>query len=333
MASGIGDKAEMSKLTAIQDGSTDIDPVWAGGGAHIPDWFSWAMSVPREEGFVEVDGARVHYLRWGRRGRAKLLMSHGFLAHARCFAFIAPYLAQDYDVVAFDLAGMGDSEMRGVADEAARGKEFAEISEALDLRADGANPVIIAHSFGARAALTAVSQTPDAFAGVIVCDLMVMRPQKLEEYWTMGLWSPGSGNPDKPVRRYPSYAAARERYILAPPQPVGEPFLLDYMAFHSLRRDGEEWAWKFSPEVFRRDNNSDEWLSVGRKLVDAPGRKAVIHGEKSQLFDRDSACYIRELGGGDIPIVAVPNARHHLMLDQPLAFVAALRAVLAFWNI
>ncbi|TNE32120.1 MAG: alpha/beta hydrolase, partial [Alphaproteobacteria bacterium] len=26
-------------------------------------------------------------------------------------------------------------------------------------------------------------------------------------------------------------------------------------------------------------------------------------------------------------------ARHHLMLDQPLAFVAALRAVLAFWSI
>ena len=104
----------MNEMKPIHDGSTDIDPVWAGDVADIPEWFAWALSVPREEGFVEVGGARVHYLRWGRRDRPKLLMTHGFLAHARCFAFIAPYLAEDYDVVAFDLAGMGDSEMRGV---------------------------------------------------------------------------------------------------------------------------------------------------------------------------------------------------------------------------
>jgi hypothetical protein len=29
--------------------------------------------------------------------------------------------------------------------------------------------------------------------------------------------------------------------------------------------------------------------------------------------------------------VVVPEARHHLMLDQPLALVAALRGLLAGW--
>jgi len=38
------------------------------------------------------------------------------------------------------------------------------------------------------------------------------------------------------------------------------------------------------------------------------------------------------MGGNDIPIIAIPEARHHLMLDQPLAFVAALRSVLSFWK-
>ena len=59
----------MNEMKPIHDGSTDIDPVWAGDGADIPEWFAWALSVPREEGFVEVGGARVHYLRWGRRDR------------------------------------------------------------------------------------------------------------------------------------------------------------------------------------------------------------------------------------------------------------------------
>ena len=48
----------MNEMKPIHDGSTDIDPVWAGDGADIPEWFAWALSVPREEGFVEVGGAQ-----------------------------------------------------------------------------------------------------------------------------------------------------------------------------------------------------------------------------------------------------------------------------------
>jgi len=322
----------MKEMTPVNNLPADIDPLWAGDGSHLPEWFIAALKVPREEAYVEIAGAKVHYLRWGSSEKPKLLITHGFLAHARCFAFIAPFFAQDYDVVAFDLAGMGDSEMRGAADTAARGREFTEIAEALDLFADGHKPTIIAHSFGSGAALTAVTQSPDAFAGLVVCDLMIMRPELLEQYWSRDRASPGSGNPDKPNKHYPSYAAGRERYILSPPQPVEEPFLLDYIAYHSLKNEGDSWTWKFSPEVFRRSNRPEEWLNMGKRLVQAPGRKAIVHGGNSLLFSQDSADYIREMGGNDIPIIAIPEARHHLMLDQPLAFVVALRSVLSFWK-
>ncbi len=121
----------------IKELPTDIDPVWAGDGSQLPEWFVSALKVPREEGYAEIDGARAHYFRWGDRDKPKVLMTHGLLAHSRCFAFIAPFLAEDYDVVAFDLAGMGDSEMRGQADIAARGREFREIAEALDMFSNG----------------------------------------------------------------------------------------------------------------------------------------------------------------------------------------------------
>jgi hypothetical protein len=35
--------------------------------------------------------------------------------------------------------------------------------------------------------------------------------------------------------------------------------------------------------------------------------------------------------GPDAPIVEVPEAQHHVMLDQPLGFVAALRMLLELW--
>ena len=37
------------------------------------------------------------------------------------------------------------------------------------------------------------------------------------------------------------------------------------------------------------------------------------------------------LMGSAAPIVEVPEAQHHVMLDQPLAFVAALRMLLQSW--
>lgn len=310
---------------------TDIDPLWAGDGRSLPDWFVRALEVPREEGFVDVEGVAMHYLAWGDPAGKPLLMTHGFLSHARCFAFIAPFLAQDYRIVAYDLSGMGDSGVRTSCDLRGRGLEMIGVAEALGLSDGPDKPIVVAHSFGSAVALAALAEAPEAFAGTVICDLMVLRPAMLEAFWVGRHTSPGSGDPDRPHRRYPDYASARPRYVLSPPQQVGEPFLMEYMAYHALRRDGDGWVWKFSPEVFRRDNSRAEWLEIGPRLVGTPGRKVIIHGEQSLLFTGDSRDYLHELGGTDIPMIAVPEARHHLMLDQPLAFLAALRAVLAVW--
>jgi hypothetical protein len=33
-----------------------------------------------------------------------------------------------------------------------------------------------------------------------------------------------------------------------------------------------------------------------------------------------------------VPFVGIPDAQHHVFLDQPLAFVSALRTLLAEWR-
>jgi hypothetical protein len=140
--------------------NTDIVDQWA-ASQDLPAWFVQAMAVPREEAFVEVDGARVHYFRWGKRGKPPLLMTHGFLAHARCFAFIAPFLAENYDIVAYDLAGMGDSEIPADCDGDKRATAMVTLAEALDLFSTPVKPKIIAHSFGSGVALTAAEQSAE----------------------------------------------------------------------------------------------------------------------------------------------------------------------------
>lgn len=310
----------------------DIDDIWVGD--HIlPPWFRSAMQVPRAEAFVAVNGHKVHYFRWGQRGKPPLLMAHGFLAHARVFAFIAPFLAEEYDIIAFDLGGMGDSEIVEGGDGQRRAADLIGLAEALDLFAGPVKPKIITHSFGSGVGLTAMEAAGSRFGGLIISDFMIMRPEKLAAHFQRGGGPPGSGKTDKPNNIYPDYPTARQRFILAPPQAVQQPFLLDYMAYHSLRQvdgpTGAGWTWKFDPRVFYR-SKADEgaWASAAQRLADLPHPLAIIYGANSKLFDGDSIAYISELGGGHIPTVAIPEAEHHLMLDQPLAFVTALRAIL-----
>jgi len=75
-----------------------------------PKWFTRTVAIEPESAFVEVEGAKIHYLRWGDRSKPGLLLVHGNAAHAYWWSFIAPYLAQDYNVAAMDFSGMGDSE-------------------------------------------------------------------------------------------------------------------------------------------------------------------------------------------------------------------------------
>jgi pimeloyl-ACP methyl ester carboxylesterase len=70
-------------------------------------------------------------------------------------------------------------------------------------------------------------------------------------------------------------------------------------------------------------------LTQARRIANAPGPIVIVYGEQSALFDADSAEYVRESGGGHIPMIAIPDARHHLMLDQPVAFACVLKTLLA----
>ena len=68
------------------------------------------------------------------------------------------------------------------------------------------------------------------------------------------------------------------------------------------------------------------------QLLAARCRLALFRGEESAVVAPDTAAYMSELLGPGAPVVSIPGARHHLLLDQPLAFVAALRTLLLDWG-
>lgn len=297
--------------------------------ATTPQWFEEALEIQRREGWVDSGGCPVHFYSWGDPSNPGVVMLHGFLAHARCFAFIAPLLANDYHVVAYDFSGMGDSGTRDEYPDAVRIQELIDVAEETGLFENARKPTIVAHSYGGSIGLAAVEQDHERFSGLVICDLMTLRPERLASHIREDA-PERAERKVRPNKVYPDYATAKGRFVLSPPQTVNEPYLFDYMAYHSLKEVDGGWSWKFHPSVFMPMKDlPTHMVRQTQRIASAPGRVVIVYGDKSELFDADSANYLRECGGEHLPMIEIPEARHHLMLDQPLAFVSVLRSVLA----
>ena len=57
-----------------------------------------------------------------------------------------------------------------------------------------------------------------------------------------------------------------------------------------------------------------------------------MHGQLSDLVTPEVQAYMEKLTGRNAPMIEIPQAHHHIPLDQPLALIAAVRAILADWQ-
>ncbi len=282
----------------------------------IPDWFFAAVETPYEERRVEVDECDVVYQTWGaaNAGARPVLLIHGMNAHSHWWDFIAPQLLPEYRCAAMNLTGMGDSDYRYEY----TGTTYAEeIRAVCDDAGFGNDVIVVAHSFGGYMAVKAANLFPERFGGLILVD--------------SGIRHPDEPVPDRPqmggrAKAYPDKETALARFRLQPPQPCENTYILEYIARHSLVPvDGGGWAWKFDDDLPNslKDvlRSADEYRGLRLPL-------GLIYGQDSELFSARTLEYMRELIPQDFPAVAIEHAQHHVFLDQPLAFVAALREML-----
>jgi pimeloyl-ACP methyl ester carboxylesterase len=288
-----------------------------------PDWFTQAIARKPERGSIEVEGARVETLAWGERGTPGLLLLHGGGAHADWYSFLAPFFTDDRRVVALSFTGMGGSDHRP----AYALDQFAREARAAALACgafNGGRPVVVGHSFGGRIAIGLANQFGEEFAAAVIVDPPLFSPL-----------SPRAPKPRKPAgprRVQDSLPAILARFHLEPPQACDHPYILDHVARFGAREVVGEagpigWQWRVDPFLWERM----VWTEVAPLIPFAKCPLALMRGAKSKLFRPEDAAYIRGLLPPDAPYVEIPEAEHHILLDSPLSFVAALRALLAAW--
>jgi len=293
-----------------------------------PAWFERSLAAPGERLAVEVAGARISALAWGPRGAPTLVLVHGGAAHARWWAPLAPLLADRHRVVALDLSGHGDSDRREVYSVTTWAEEVLAVAEA---GGGGGRPVVVGHSMGGFVTIATAAVHGESLDGAIVIDAPVRRPDPESE-------EGAAGGMFRAPKVYADLEEGMRHFHLVPPQACENGWLVAHVAEHSLTAVPDGVTWKFDPGVFTRRTGANRASDYGPLLSRAACRVAIVNGADSAIVSEDTREYMAELladspaAAAGVPFVEVPEAQHHVLLDQPLALVTAIRAVLGSWD-
>jgi pimeloyl-ACP methyl ester carboxylesterase len=282
--------------------------------AQPPEWFLTAIGTPAKQGVADVEGASIAYRTYGDRDDRGIVLVHGGAAHSRWWDHIAPLLATGHMVVALDLSGHGDSGRREAYTLDLWAHEVLAVAAAAGFTAP---PTVIGHSMGGFVTLRAASLYGSRMAGAVAVDSPV-RDITPEERAARERSAFG------PLRVYPSAEAAIAKFHPIPDQPT-LPYIAAHVARNSIREVSGGWSWKFDPRIFARHQLTPALLT----RLDC--RVALFRAEHGIVSPQMGEMMYDRLGRL-APVIEIPAAAHHMMLDYPIALVTGIRTLLSDWD-
>jgi pimeloyl-ACP methyl ester carboxylesterase len=292
-----------------------------------PEWFTRAIAAPRESRFVDVEGCPIHYVAWGAAAQPGLLIVPPGGGHTHWFDHVAPFLADQFHVVVMDPSGCGDSGRREIYTRELVTAEIAAVCADAGLLTAATPPTLVGHSAGAQCAVRAAMVHGECFLGVIAVD--GIRYARLEKDHAIQILE-GERPVARAPRVYGSYEDAVARYRLSPSPlvDVGNSFIVEHIARHSFRQVDGGWTSKYDTAQGRLITLAFELLG---ELKSLPCHVATIYAEHTHLADETAPAAIAAATDGKVPAFRIPGASHYPMIDNPFAFVAAIKGLALNW--
>ena len=289
-----------------------------GARPSAPAWFDAAIAQPPERTRVDVEGAPIEMLAWGRRGDPGVLLLHGFAANADWWAFIAPQLARGRRVVASSWSGMGGSGWRDAYSMDQHAREAIAVAEAGGLFESDTAPVVVGHSYGCLVTLLIAQDHGDRLKAVVAMDgpLSADRKERV----------PGGVGPAE-HKVYATLEDALARFRFTPSQTCENLYIADYIARASVVQANGGWSWRFDPNIRGKMGYAD----VERLMAPPRCPVALVFGDRSQLMTPERRAFMGALVPPGAPVFDIPDAGHHVMVDQPLTVIAGLDGLLSGW--
>lgn len=268
--------------------------------------------------WIRTGDLTTHYESWGTVGSAVVLVP-GFAESAYAFTRLGPVLAaRGHRVYAIDVRGYGYTEHRGPYTLASDTTQLADFVAALHLRrSDRAHTVLVGHSSGAAIVGDLALTRPTEVSGVVFLD-GDGTPFGVGPAWIHRLVrNPFTTSVVRLVSRHPALAAGTYDDACGPGCPPFTGAVADAWT-RPFRVAGASAAMR---AILGQQLIGLQPAQITRIQVPA----AVVYGsldpENPPSLARETA---RRLHAG--PPIAVPGARHLVMVSSPRALAAALVA-------
>jgi len=221
---------------------------------------------------------------------------------------------------------MGRSGWRDAYSLEQHAREAIAVAEATGLFESTVPPILIGHSFGSFATRIVAHTLGAKLGGIVLVDGALATRDDDDEY---------DGVPVRGHRHrvYPTLEQAIARFRFEPAQTCDNPYILDFLARTSLgltpaAHGGDGWSWRFDPDLRAKIRA----LPNSELLAPVSCRVALLFGDRSKLMTSVRLDLIRRHTAPAAPWIVIPDAGHHIMVDQPLALIAALRSLLEAWQ-
>jgi len=264
--------------------------------------------------FFSGNGLRLQCYEWGDPAAPAVVLLHGGSAHARWWDRFADAIADAYHAVALDLRGHGNSEHADAR--AYRIDDYAsDVAACLDALGIG-RAVLVGHSLGGLVAAAYAGRAPERLTALVIVDSQVRISAAGARYMTRLRHFPQA--------LYSDQATALRRFRLLPTQTNADPALLAHVATHAMHQvsDGR-WTLRFDRATLAFPEPQDRLpalLQLDRPIL-------FVRGAHSTLLPHDKfAALLAALPRAEG--VEIPDAHHHVMLDNPPAFADVVRAFL-----
>jgi pimeloyl-ACP methyl ester carboxylesterase len=261
------------------------------------------------------EGRKVHYVDWGNAVKRPFIMLHGINRTGHVFDKVAPFLYQDYHVIAMTLRGHGDSDWSPkheyMAEDHAR--DLHSLIEQLNLR----DVVLNGNSMGGRVVQVYAGQHPERVWKVVVDDVGPERPESVTRTLTsrIGQETDGWASEEELLK---SLQGNRTR------TPEQAADLRERIRYESKKLPNGRVGWKYDPDITAGLGPIELWPYV-RKF-----KSPVLYivGANSNLLPKETQAQLKATLP-NIEVVTIPDAGHTPHQDNPQVWLAVVKAFLA----
>jgi pimeloyl-ACP methyl ester carboxylesterase len=282
-----------------------------------PDAQSAFEPAAYSESFVEIDGLRLHVQDYGAPGKPPMLCLHGGGANGHWFDFVAQGFNTDYHVRAVDLRGHGDSEWHDSDppnyNYSRHAADIHALTEKLDLR----DFVLVGHSMGGMISIVYAATYPGRARALIVVDSnLAVTPERIAGFQAVA---------DRPAREYATQEEFIANYRVRPGASTAPPGALRHVAQHSGRRfDDGLWRHKVDRRTYANRELLDSFAQWDRIRIPS----LLMKGGLSTRMTPEAIAEVKSRAP-QAKVIVVPDADHHITLDNPAGFIRAGRDFLA----